>query len=116
MISAGNSGAIMAYGIAVLGRLSGVRRPAILCHFPSRTGVTTLLDGGANVECNTEQLFQFALMGNVYFKTVFERENCRVALLNIGEEEGKGNELVGTGLSDRSAEELTDALGALTSK
>jgi glycerol-3-phosphate acyltransferase PlsX len=96
MISAGNSGAIMAYGIALLGRISGVRRPAILCHFPSKTGVTILLDGGANVDCNNEQLFQFAMMGSVYFKSVFEKKDVRVSLLNIGSEEGKGNELVKT--------------------
>ena len=94
MISAGNSGAIMAFGIATLGRIAGVRRPAILCHFPSKTGVTAVLDGGANVDCTVEQLTQFAEMGDVYFQSVFEKETPRVSLLNIGVEEGKGNEVV----------------------
>ncbi|MBN8554533.1 MAG: phosphate acyltransferase PlsX [Deltaproteobacteria bacterium] len=94
MISAGNSGAVMAYGIANLGRISEVRRPAILCHFPSKSGVTALLDAGANVDCTSEQLFQFAVMGQIYFQSVFEKKDVKVALLNIGEEEGKGNEAV----------------------
>lgn len=96
MISAGNSGAVMAYGVSILGRLSEVRRPAILCHFPARTGITALLDAGANVDCTSEHLTQFAMMGSVYFQTVFEKKDPKVALLNIGEEEGKGNELVKT--------------------
>mgnify|MGYP000881522533 CR=1 FL=1 len=94
MISAGNSGAVMAFGIAMLGRLSQVRRPAILCHFPSRTGVTCVLDAGANVDCTSEHLLQFAQMGHIYSQAVFEKSNPKVALMNIGEEEGKGNELV----------------------
>ncbi len=94
MISAGNSGAVMAYGISVLGRLPEVRRPAILCHFPSKSGITVLLDMGANVDCTSEQLFQFAVMGKTYFQTMFEKTEPKLALLNIGEEEGKGNDLV----------------------
>lgn len=94
MISAGNSGAVMAFGISVLGRISGVKRPAILCHFPSRTGVTALLDAGANVDCTVDHLVQFAVMGLEYYKTVFEKPDVKVALMNIGEEESKGNEVV----------------------
>lgn len=93
-VSAGNSGAMMAYGIAVLGRLPQVKRPAILCHFPSPEGVTALLDAGANVDCSPQQLEQFALMGRIYVQSVFNKKEVRVALLNIGEEESKGNELV----------------------
>lgn len=94
-VSAGNSGAMMAYGIALLGRLPLIKRPAILCHFPSSTeGVTALLDGGANVDCTPQHLEQFAMMGKIYMQSVFDRPHPRVALLNIGEEEGKGNELV----------------------
>lgn len=96
MISAGNSGAVMAFGISTLGRIAEVRRPAILCHFPSQSesGVTALLDMGANVDCTAEHLFQFAIMGHTYFQAVFEKKIPKVALLNIGEEEGKGNEVV----------------------
>jgi glycerol-3-phosphate acyltransferase PlsX len=96
MISAGNSGAVMAFGISTLGRIAEVRRPAILCHFPSKSeeGVTALLDMGANVDCTAEHLFQFAIMGHTYYQAVFDKKVPRVALLNIGEEEGKGNEVV----------------------
>ncbi len=94
MISAGNSGAVMAFGIAILGRLAAVRRPAILCHFPSKNGVTCVLDAGANVDCSSEHLVQFAQLGHLYSQTVFSIANPRVALINIGEEEGKGNDLI----------------------
>ncbi|MDB5038250.1 MAG: Phosphate acyltransferase [Bacteriovoracaceae bacterium] len=94
MISAGNSGAVMAYGVSLLGRIEDVKRPAILCHFPSKSGVTVLLDAGANVDCTAEHLFQFAAMGLTYFRTVFEKTDVKVALMNIGEEETKGNEVV----------------------
>ncbi len=93
-LSAGNSGAVMAFGISSLGRLSGVKRPAILCHFPSSHGVTILLDAGANVDCTPEQLCQFGVMGQIYYQTIFNAGQVRVALMNIGEEEGKGNEVV----------------------
>ncbi|TVQ78495.1 MAG: phosphate acyltransferase PlsX [Bradymonadales bacterium] len=93
-ISAGNSGAMMAYGIQILGRLSNVRRPAILCHFPSSKGVSALLDAGANVDCRPEHLLQFAQMGILHMQKLFQVEKPEVAILNIGEEEGKGNELV----------------------
>lgn len=93
-VSAGNSGAMMAYGIAILKRLPAVKRPAILCHFPSANGVTALLDAGANVDCKPEHLEQFASMGRIYMNAVFDREKPSVAILNIGEEENKGNELV----------------------
>lgn len=93
-VSAGNSGAMMAFGIGILGRLPDVKRPAILCHFPSKKGVTVLLDAGANVDCTPQQLEQFALMGKIYVQAVFNKSDVRVALLNIGQEETKGNELV----------------------
>jgi len=94
VVSAGNSGAVMAFGIAVLGRLPGVRRPAILCNFPHRTGFTAILDAGANVDCTSEHLLQFAQMGHIYAQAVFAKPHPKVALMNIGEEEGKGNDLV----------------------
>ena len=93
VISAGNSGAVMAYGIALLGRLPEVRRPAILCTMPSKGGFCSILDAGANVDCTSEHLVQFATMGMIYTQVVFKKSQPRVALLNIGEEEGKGNEL-----------------------
>jgi len=93
MISAGNSGAVMAYGIALLGRLPEVRRPAILCTMPAKGGFCSILDAGANVDCTAEHLVQFATMGMIYSQAVFNKAQPRVALMNIGEEEGKGNEL-----------------------
>jgi glycerol-3-phosphate acyltransferase PlsX len=93
-ISAGNSGAVMAFGISVLGRLPSVKRPAILCHFPSKSGITVLLDAGANVDCTVDHLYQFAVMGLEYFRTVFDKKDAKIALMNIGEEETKGNEVV----------------------
>lgn len=94
VVSAGNSGAVMAFGISVLGRLPSVRRPAILCNFPHRSGFTAILDAGANVDCTSEHLLQFAIMGQIYAQTVYGKSRPKVALMNIGEEEGKGNELV----------------------
>lgn len=83
----------MAYGIALLGRLPEVRRPAILCTMPSKGGFCSILDAGANVDCTAEHLAQFATMGMIYSQVVFSKPQPRVALMNIGEEEGKGNEL-----------------------
>lgn len=93
-ISAGNSGAMMAYGIAILKRIEGVKRPAILCHFPSQKGIVVMLDAGANVDCSSQHLEQFAQMGRIYLQCVFDVPQPRIALMNIGEEESKGNELV----------------------
>lgn len=93
-LSAGNSGAVMAFGIATLGRLPDVKRPAILCHFPSSHGATVMLDAGANVDCTVEQLLQFGIMGMTYYSSAFSQPHPRVALMNIGEEESKGNEAV----------------------
>jgi glycerol-3-phosphate acyltransferase PlsX len=92
-ISAGNTGAVMAISLFTLGRLEGVERPAISTVLPTLKGKTFLLDVGANVDCKPIHLLQFAIMGEAYAKYVLKEENPRVALLNIGEEEGKGNEL-----------------------
>lgn len=93
IVSAGNSGAVMAAGLIYLERLPGVRRPAIAILFPALRGLSILLDVGANVDCKPADLFQFAVMGNIYAKTILKKDNPRIGLLSIGEEEGKGNEL-----------------------
>jgi len=93
MLSAGNSGAVMAGAIFVLGRLPAVERPAIISVLPALQGHPLLLDMGANVDCKPNHLVQFALMGEVYSRRVFGVEKPRVALLSNGEEETKGNEL-----------------------
>jgi len=93
-VSAGNTGALMATSRYVLKMLPGIERPAICTSLPSITGHTWMLDLGANVDCNAEHLFQFSLMGSVLAAAVDGNEHPRVGLLNIGEEEIKGNEQV----------------------
>ncbi len=93
-LSAGNSGAVMAFGVALLGRLPDVKRPAILCQFPASHGITVLMDAGANVDCSPEILYQFAIMGLAYYQSAYQKPDARVCLMNIGEEDSKGNELV----------------------
>jgi glycerol-3-phosphate acyltransferase PlsX len=93
-LSAGNSGAVMAFGVALLGRLPDVKRPAILCQFPAAHGITVLMDAGANVDCSPEILYQFAIMGLAYYQSAYQKPEARVCLMNIGEEDSKGNELV----------------------
>lgn len=92
-VSAGNTGAVMAGSLLVLGRLQGVSRPAIGTFFPSEKGRTLVLDVGANSDCKALNLYQFALMGAIYYSKMFSDENPKVALLSIGEEKSKGNEL-----------------------
>jgi glycerol-3-phosphate acyltransferase PlsX len=93
-ISAGNTGAAMATAKMVLGGLPGVDRPALVAIIPTATGtVSTLLDVGANVDCKPHNLKQFAVMGDIYFRSMFGTDRPRIGLLSIGEEEGKGNEL-----------------------
>ena len=93
--SAGNSGALMASAIFRIGRLKGIERPAIGALFPTRdqTRPVLVLDVGANTDCKPSYLHQFALLGDVYAKDVLQVEKPRIGLLNIGEEECKGNDL-----------------------
>ena len=93
-VSAGNTGALMATARFVLKMLNGIDRPAIISTLPSIDGHTHMLDLGGNVDCTAEHLFQFAVMGNELLKAIEGIENPRVGLLNIGEEEMKGNEQV----------------------
>ncbi|MCI0371640.1 MAG: phosphate acyltransferase PlsX [candidate division NC10 bacterium] len=93
VVSAGNTGAVMAITLVVLGPLAGVERPAIAAALPTLAGHAILLDVGANVDCKPRHLLQFAIMGNVYARQALGKARPRVGLLSIGEEEGKGNEL-----------------------
>lgn len=93
-VSAGNTGALMATGRFVLKTLPGIDRPAIATFIPSLKGPVLMLDLGANVDCTAEHLFQFALMGSMLASVVNHNERPSVGLLNIGEEEIKGNEVV----------------------
>jgi glycerol-3-phosphate acyltransferase PlsX len=92
-VSAGHSGVVMATSLVLLGTAKGVDRPAIATLMPNLRDSFILLDVGANVDCKPENLLQFALMGNTYCKLILGRPNPNVALLSIGEEDTKGNEL-----------------------
>ncbi len=92
-VSMGNSGAAMAVSLLYLKRIPGVSRPVISVPFPTINGRCIIVDAGANVDCKPEHLLQFAIMGNVYAKNVMGVKNPKVAILSIGEEETKGNEL-----------------------
>ena len=93
-VSAGNTGALMATARFVLKTVSGIDRPAICALIPSHGGHTHMLDLGANADCTPEQLFQFGVMGSALASAVYNIPAPRVGLLNIGEEEIKGNEKV----------------------
>jgi len=93
IVSAGNTGAVMAFSLINLGRLKGVFRPAIATLIPTLEGASLLLDVGANVDCKPRHLFQFAMMGDVYAKYIMGNSNPKIGLLSIGEEDSKGNAL-----------------------
>ncbi|AJC88245.1 phosphate acyltransferase PlsX [Campylobacter insulaenigrae] len=93
VVSAGHSGATMSLATLRLGRLSNVARPAIATLMPNIHSRTLVLDVGANVDCKSEHLFQFAIMGEAYAKEILNIKKPRLALLSNGEEECKGNEL-----------------------
>ncbi|HYV63290.1 MAG TPA: phosphate acyltransferase PlsX [Bryobacteraceae bacterium] len=94
VVSAGNTGAVMATAKIVQGVIRGVTRPVLASALPSLTGSpVVLLDVGANVDCKPEMLAQFAVMGEIYSRTIFHNSRPRVGLLSIGEEEHKGNDL-----------------------
>lgn len=94
LFSAGNTGAVMATAMRMLGRLEGVSRPALAAFFPGAGGGTVVLDVGANADVKPGYLVQFAHMGSVYARYLLGRPNPRVGLMSIGEEESKGNQLV----------------------
>ncbi len=92
LVSAGNTGAVMASSIIGLGGIKGIDRPAIAGVLPNESGLTVLLDVGANVDCKPQQLLQFGIMGYLYAKKIIGVVNPRVGLLSNGKEETKGNE------------------------
>lgn len=103
-VSAGNTGALMATARFVLKTLPGIDRPAICTILPTMHDHVHVLDLGANVDCTPEQLFQFALMGSILVQTVEQKESPTIGLLNIGEEDIKGNSTV-----KKAAELLRDS-------
>ena len=94
VVSAGNTGAMMAAATLILRRIPGVHRPAIAVPLPSERGPVVLIDAGANADCRPEYFPQFAIMGRLVARDILGIAEPRVGLLSIGEEEGKGNELV----------------------
>lgn len=93
-VSAGSSGAVLVGGQLVVGRIKGVERPPLAPLIPTETGVSLLIDCGANVDARPSHLVQFAKMGTVYMQSIMGIPNPRVAIVNIGAEEEKGNALV----------------------
>ena len=93
VVSPGNTGAILAAGLVLLRRVSGVRRPAIAVPIPARNGPSVLIDAGANADCRAEHLLQFATMGVVFAEEILGIAGPHVRLLSIGEEAEKGNQL-----------------------
>ncbi|GAB4150189.1 MAG: phosphate acyltransferase PlsX [Planctomycetaceae bacterium] len=93
IVSAGNTGAVVAAGLRTRLFLKGVKRPGIAVALPTARGRSVLLDVGANPAARPEHLFQYGVMGSVYAREILEVESPRVGLMNIGSEEGKGNEL-----------------------
>jgi glycerol-3-phosphate acyltransferase PlsX len=94
VVSAGNTGAVMATAKLVQGVVPGVDRPALASVFPTLKGTpAVMVDVGANVDCDPKMLSQFAVMGDIYSRVIFHTRNPKVGLLSIGEEEHKGNEL-----------------------
>lgn len=93
-VSAGSSGAILAGGQLIVGRIKGIKRPPLAPLIPTKKGVSLLIDCGANVDAKAGHLVQFAQMGSIYMENVVGVKNPRVALVNIGAEDEKGNALV----------------------
>ena len=94
LVSAGNTGAVLAVGKLIVGATEGIDRPAIAVALPNPKGKTVLIDVGANVDCKPKHLVEFAIIGHTYAEEMLGIKNPKIGLLSIGEEEGKGNELV----------------------
>ncbi|HVY89857.1 MAG TPA: phosphate acyltransferase PlsX [Hyphomonadaceae bacterium] len=93
-VSAGNTGVLMGMSLLILRTIEGVRRPALVAGWPTRKGVSAVLDLGADIDADAEQLVEFAIMGQAYFKAVHHKDDPSIGLLNIGSEELKGHESI----------------------
>jgi phosphate acyltransferase len=93
-VSAGNTGVLMGMSLLILRTIEGVRRPALVAGWPTRKGVSAVLDLGADIDADAEQLVEFAIMGQAYFKAVHHKDNPSIGLLNIGSEDLKGHESI----------------------
>ncbi|WP_244833201.1 phosphate acyltransferase PlsX [Clostridium sp. BJN0001] len=111
IISAGSTGAFLAGCTLIVGRIKGVLRPALAPIIPGRNGSFMIVDVGANVDCKKEYLVQFAKMGMIYYKNVFNINNPSIGLINIGEEKEKGNELTKAAYELLGKEEKLNFIG-----
>jgi glycerol-3-phosphate acyltransferase PlsX len=93
-VSAGNTGAVLSAATLILGRVKGVSRPTIGTFIPAEHGECLLLDAGTNVDCRAQHLYEFGVMGSIYFERIVGKQRPTVALLNVGEERLKGTEVV----------------------
>ncbi len=93
-VSAGNSGAILAFAVMTLGLIKGIDRPALAVPLPTYQNYVIVIDVGANVDCKPKHLYQFSIMGHYYAQLFLKVKNPKIGLISIGEEEGKGNSLV----------------------
>ena len=93
-VSAGNTGAVLSATTLILGRIKGVSRPTIGTFLPAEGGYCLLVDAGTNVDCRARHLYEFAIMGSLYFGLMMKKDRPTVALLNVGEEKGKGTETI----------------------
>lgn len=93
-VSAGNTGALMAASMFILGKLEGVNRPTVATYYPTIKGYRLLVDAGANLEVKPESLYQFGIMGEVYARVVMGIDQPKIGLLNVGEEPEKGTEVL----------------------
>jgi glycerol-3-phosphate acyltransferase PlsX len=116
VVSAGNTGAVMAASLFIYGRIKNVLRPAIAITLPTQKQPEIILDVGANVDCNDEHLLQFAKLGSLYSRFFFGVNNPRVALLNIGEESSKGNDVSKTSYKNLSKCDDLNFIGNIEGK
>jgi len=93
-VSAGNTGGLMAISKVRLRMKQGVQRPALAATWPNPNGMSIVLDVGANIDCDAAQLSEFAVLGEAYYRALYGKEKPRVGLLNVGSEDGKGNDTV----------------------
>ncbi|OOB77907.1 MAG: phosphate acyltransferase [Epulopiscium sp. Nuni2H_MBin003] len=116
IISAGNSGALVAGATSIVGRLKGVKRPVIAPLLPTKTGYSLLVDGGANVDATAEYLHQFAKIASVYMKECLNVQNPKVGLVNIGTEVEKGNQLSKEAFKLLSADDTINFYGNIEAR
>ena len=93
IISAGSTGALLAGGLLIVGRIKGIKRAVLPTLIPGNKSNTLVIDSGANMDTNPDLLFQFAILGDIFLKEYYKIESPRVSILNVGTEEGKGNSL-----------------------